>query len=75
MTKPMGLTLPNESELYFAHGGPVNRFMQRIGVVKGEDPSVKRRVLSFIVVTWVPLLVFAFVDGRALGQVTGRRHT
>jgi hypothetical protein len=63
----MGLTLPNESELYFERGGPVHRFMQRVGVTKAEDPSIKRRVLWFIAVTWVPLLVFAIVDGRALG--------
>jgi hypothetical protein len=67
MAKPMGLTLPNEAELDFARGGPVNRFMQRIGVAKGEDLSITRRVLSFLAVTWVPLLAFALVDGRALG--------
>jgi hypothetical protein len=67
MVKVMGLALPNESELYFERGGPIHRFMQRIGVTKGEDPSIKRRILWFIAVTWVPLLVFAIVDGRALG--------
>ena len=68
MAQAMGLTLPNESELYFERGGPVFRVMQRIGVIKGEGPSIKRRVLCFIALTWVPLLVFAMVDGRALGR-------
>jgi hypothetical protein len=67
MAKPMGITLPNESELYFERGGPVHRFMQRVGVAKGEDPFIKTRILWFIAVTWVPLLLFAIVDGRALG--------
>jgi hypothetical protein len=63
----MDLTVPNESELYFERGGPVHRFMQRIGVAKGEGPPVRRRILWFIAITWVPLLVLAIVDGRALG--------
>jgi hypothetical protein len=67
MVKAMGLTLLNESDLYFERGGPVHRFMQRVGVTKGEDPSINRRILWFIAITWVPLLVFAIVDGRALG--------
>jgi hypothetical protein len=41
--------------------------MQRTGIVKGEHPSTTRRVLSFLGVTWVPLLIFAVIDGRALG--------
>jgi len=57
----------NESELYFERGGPAYRFMQRVGVIQGEGPSVERRIVVSIAVTWVPLLVFAFLDGRALG--------
>jgi hypothetical protein len=56
----------NENELYFECGGPSYRLMQRIGLIRGDDPSVHRRVLCFLAITWVPLLVLSFVDGKAL---------
>src|SRR4051794_36228686 len=56
----VGMPLPmHERELYFERGGPMYGVMQRIGVVKGDDPSVGRRVFWFLVVTWVPLAVLA----------------
>ena len=63
----MNSTVANESELYFERGGPAYRLLQWIGVIRGDGPSVERRVLWFIAVTWVPLLVFAVLDGRAIG--------
>ncbi len=63
----MNTAVANESELYFERGGPAYRLMQRIGVIKDEGPSIERRIVWFIAVTWVPLLVFALLDGRALG--------
>ncbi|MBI4522297.1 MAG: hypothetical protein HY695_00620 [Deltaproteobacteria bacterium] len=55
------------SELYFERGGPAYRLMQRIGVIRGEGPSIERRIVCSILLTWVPLFVFAILDGRALG--------
>jgi hypothetical protein len=46
-----------ESELYFELGGPAYRLMQRLGVIKGAGPSVARRSVAFIAITWLPLLV------------------
>jgi len=43
------------------------RLMQKLGVIQGEGPSIGRRLFWFFVVTWVPLLVFAVIGGRALG--------
>lgn len=63
----MDSTVANESELYFERGGPTYRLLQRIGVIQGEGPSVERRIVFSIAVTWIPLLVFAILDGRALG--------
>ena len=57
----------NEAELYFERGGPAYRLMQRIGVIQGDGPSVERRIFFSIAVAWMPLLVFALLDGRALG--------
>lgn len=63
----MSAVLANERELYFERGGPSYRLMQRIGLVRGDDPSVRRRVLAFLVLTWVPLLILSLLDGRAVG--------
>ena len=63
----MNSIVPNEPELYFERGGPIYRLMQRLGVIQGEGPSVERRIVFSIAVTWMPLLIFAAIDGRALG--------
>jgi hypothetical protein len=57
----------NEADFYFERGGPSYRLMQRLGVIQGDGPSVERRIVFSIAVTWIPLLLFAFLDGRALG--------
>ena len=59
--------MANSSNLYFERGGPAYRLMQRIGVVKGDDPSVTRRIVIFLALTWLPLLVLSFLEGVALG--------
>jgi hypothetical protein len=41
--------------------------MQRLGIIKGAGPSVMRRSVVFIAITWVPLLFFAALEGYALG--------
>lgn len=61
------LLSPGESELFFELGGPVYRLMQRVGVIKGAGPSVVRRSVVFIAITWLPLLVFAALEGHAFG--------
>jgi hypothetical protein len=60
--------LPNgETELEFELGGPAYRLMQRVGIIAGAGPSVARRSLLFIAITWLPLLIFSTVEGHALG--------
>ena len=64
------MTLPamaNESHLYFERGGPAYRLMQRLNVVKGDDPSIARRIVIFLALTWLPLLILSFLEGIALG--------
>jgi hypothetical protein len=63
MTYP---SMATEAHLYFERGGPAYRLMQRIGVIKGE-PSIHRRIVIFLALTWVPLLVLSFLEGVALG--------
>jgi hypothetical protein len=54
-------------EPFFELGGPAYRLMQRIGIIRGIGPSVGRRTIAFIAVTWFPLLVFASLEGYAIG--------
>lgn len=51
----------------FELGGPAYRLMQRIGIIKGSGPNVGRRTIAFVAITWVPMLVFATIEGKAIG--------
>jgi hypothetical protein len=55
------------TELDFELGGPAYRIMQHVGVIKGAGPSVGRRSLCFLAITWVPLLILAALEGDAIG--------
>ena len=63
----MTTVLAHESELEFELGGPAYRLMQRIGLIQGTGPSLGRRMIGFLLITWVPLLLFSLIEGRALG--------
>ncbi|NCA71053.1 MAG: hypothetical protein EOM91_13295 [Sphingobacteriia bacterium] len=63
----MTTLLERESELEFELGGPAYRLMQRIGLIQGAGPSLGRRIVGFLLITWVPLLILALIEGRALG--------
>ncbi len=62
----MGI-LNEESKLEFQLGGPAYRLMQRLGLIRGEGPCLGRRMIAFLLITWVPLLILALIEGRALG--------
>ncbi|MGB7551467.1 MAG: hypothetical protein WBM15_07895, partial [Chromatiaceae bacterium] len=59
--------LNQESKLEFQLGGPAYRLMQRLGLIRGEGPSLGRRMIGFLLITWVPLLILALSEGLALG--------
>ena len=63
----MTTDLAHESELEFELGGPAYRLMQRIGLIQGAGLSLGRRAIGFLLITWVPLLLFSLIEGRALG--------
>jgi hypothetical protein len=56
-----------EPELEFELGGPAYRLMQRVGIIKGPGPSVGRRSIAFLIITWLPLLLFTALEGHAFG--------
>jgi hypothetical protein len=41
--------------------------MQKIGLIRNSDPSIARRIVAILLITWVPLLAFSVFEGRALG--------
>src|SRR5262245_23608366 len=59
--------LANEAELFFERGGPAYRFTHRIVGNWGLGKSIRPRIIAFLFLTWVPLLIFALLEGRALG--------
>lgn len=65
----MNPILANEAELYFERGGPSYRITHRIVQNWQLGKSIRPRIIAFLLVTWVPLLIFALLEGRALGPV------
>jgi hypothetical protein len=59
--------LSQELEPIFELGGPAYRLMQRIGIIRGRGPSIGRRTAAFIAITWLPMLLFATLEGHAIG--------
>ena len=59
--------LANEAELYFERGGPTSRLVHRFSLRLGVRPSMAFRIVGFLLITWLPLLCFALLEGRALG--------
>ena len=51
-------------------GGPLYQMYLRSGLVRPPVDLPERRVIAFIVVTWVPLLVLTLAGGRALSGAT-----
>jgi len=60
------LNLGTEPE--FQLGGPAYRLMQRLGLIRPGSPSLLRRFVAFLLLTWVPLLLLALFEGKALGS-------
>ena len=64
----MSPVIANEADLYFERGGPIQRLTQQLFLRWGLKVSVYHRILGFLLITWVPLLLFAWIEGRALGS-------
>jgi hypothetical protein len=61
----MTLVVANESDLDFVRGGPFYRLQERLGLIR-DGLSIPRRIAWSIAVTWAPLLILSFLQGRAL---------
>lgn len=54
------------NELYLERGGPIQRFVERLSLKWRMGHSIYMRILTFLALTWFPLVVFALLEGRAL---------
>ncbi len=50
-------------------GGPLYQMYLRSGLVRPPADLVQRRIIAFIVLTWLPLVVLSFAGGTAFGGV------
>jgi len=50
-------------------GGPLFELQRRVGLIKGDPPRIRLRALLAAIVTFVPLLILAALQGRAFAHV------
>lgn len=50
-------------------GGPLFALQKRIGLIKGDPPRIKLRAVLAAIITFVPLLILAALQGRAFAHV------
>lgn len=58
----------NDTELYFDHGGPIYRFIHGYVSRWYSGNTLVLRIVGFWLITWVPMCLFALLEGHALGQ-------
>lgn len=63
----MTLALSNASELYVAPGGPTFHLLHRIFGRARRTRPVVRRIIFLLLITWIPICLFALWQGSALG--------
>jgi hypothetical protein len=52
-------------------GGPMYRFQLFMRMATPDRPRVLRRMLYLVLLTWLPLLIFSWIQGVA---ISGRSH-
>jgi hypothetical protein len=60
--------LPHAESFSLVLGGPLYQLWLRTRLARAPQKLVRRRVLAFVLVAWLPLLFLASADGTALGQ-------
>jgi hypothetical protein len=49
-------------------GGPLFVIERRVGLIRKNAPTAKRRATVAAAITWVPLLILSALQGRAIGH-------
>ena len=55
--------------LLLMEGGPLFNLQKRIGLIRGDSPRIKLRAVLAAVITFIPLLILAALQGRAIAHV------
>jgi hypothetical protein len=66
-TESYARALRNAQEFSLVHGGPLFQLLLRSHLSSDSLTLVTRRVIVFVLITWVPLLALAAHDGHLLG--------
>jgi len=69
-TESYARALRAAQEFSLVHGGPLFQLLLRSHLSSDSLTLVARRVIVFVLITWVPLLALAAHDGHLLGGVT-----
>lgn len=64
----MAAVLANADQLYVAPGGPLYHYTKRISTDAHGNVSIARRIGFLLLLTWVPMCVFALLQGIAMGD-------
>ena len=62
-------TSPLEEDFSIVIGGPLFQALRRAHLAGDALQLVRRRIVAFALLTWLPLLVLSAVDGKAWGDV------
>jgi hypothetical protein len=64
MTEPTAYTQNHDVSFSLVQGGPPYRLQQKIGLIPRRGLGVPRRMIFFMLLTWVPIMVWALVNER-----------
>jgi hypothetical protein len=70
MTEPTP-DISHHPEVSFSlvQGGPPYRIQQKLGLIPRRGLGIPRRVLCFMLLTWVPVMAWAIINGRVFAGV------
>jgi hypothetical protein len=70
MIEPTTDGFPGDDTTFsLVQGGPPYRIQQKFGLIPRRGLGIPRRVIFFIVLTWVPIMVWAVVNERLLAGI------
>jgi hypothetical protein len=64
MTEPTAYTQNHDVSFSLVQGGPPYRLQQKIGLIPRRGLGVPRRMIFFMLLTWVPIIGWALVNER-----------
>lgn len=56
---------PGDADALFEHAPPLG-LQRRLGLVKSDDPAIRRRALLVVLIAWLPLIVLAVVQSMSV---------